>query len=362
MKAMILSAGLGERMLPLTMHAAKPALPLFNKAFAFHSVGYLRRFGIDEIAINLHHQPDSITEILKDGSGLGTKIYYSYEDDILGTAGGMKKVEDFLSSGTFIIMNGDFVSDIDLGRAIDQHRKRKALATLVVMKANSSEYSRLFIDDAMRVRAIGDDKGSFIFCGIHIIEPEIFQEIPAGRKLDINRDIYPRLIERGNRIQAYEHKGFWYEFGNLQRYIQGHRELAQHGLEFMRNILDLGEESCQPMRDNSCSGSVEGAGSCFLYSSAGATIAENTRFTGTIVMDKNCRIEKGASIHDSILHGNAVIGPDSVISGSIIGESVIIPPGTELRHAAVSPISPNEMQKVSFMDCERLGNLIMKRF
>src|SRR5882724_1656681 len=148
MRAMILAAGLGTRLYPLTCDRTKPAVPFLNKPIAAFSVEYLKQHGITDIVVNLHHQPDSVRQALGDGSEFGVKITYSYEPEILGTAGGLDKVRDFLSDDDFVVINGKLITDINLTEAIENHRKRQAIGTMVLRRNIKRErYSIVDVDD-----------------------------------------------------------------------------------------------------------------------------------------------------------------------------------------------------------------------
>src|SRR5258705_6800737 len=148
MRAIILAAGLGTRLYPLTCDRTKPAVPFLNKPIVAFSVEYLKLHGITDIVVNLHHQPDSVRQALGDGSELGVKLTYSYEPEILGTAGGLDKVRDFLSDDDFVVINGKIITDINLAEAIETHRNRKAIATMVLRHNPKHEhYSNVEVDD-----------------------------------------------------------------------------------------------------------------------------------------------------------------------------------------------------------------------
>jgi len=133
MKAMILAAGMGERMRPLTESRAKPSLPVLNRPIIVQTLAYLKGQGVDEAVINLHHHPESIRGLIGDGSRMGIKVQYSEEQTILGTAGGLKKAEaHFRNAGTFLMVNTDFVTDCDLAPAIAEHQKSGSRATLIL--------------------------------------------------------------------------------------------------------------------------------------------------------------------------------------------------------------------------------------
>src|SRR5262249_22789703 len=140
MKAMILAAGFGTRLWPLTEDRTKPAIPFLNRPLIAYAVEYLASYDIRDIIINLHHQPESIRRALGDGSHLGVKIQYSYEKEILGTSGALDYVRESLLDGDFIVINGKIITDIDLAAAVRAHRERDALATLVLKENTKREH------------------------------------------------------------------------------------------------------------------------------------------------------------------------------------------------------------------------------
>src|SRR5258708_4106651 len=140
MKAMILAAGFGTRLWPLTQDRTKPAIPFLNRPLIEYCVEYLRSYSLCDIMINLHHHPESIQRALGDGSDLGVSIQYSYEEEILGTSGALDRVRERLLDDDFVVINGKIITDIDLGDAIAAHRAQNALATLVLMENTKREH------------------------------------------------------------------------------------------------------------------------------------------------------------------------------------------------------------------------------
>src|SRR5262245_53333676 len=141
MKAMILAAGFGTRLWPLTVGRTKPAIPFLNRPLIAYTIEYLKRHGVEELIINLHHEPDSVRAQIGDGSDYGVRIDYSVEEpEILGTSGALDRVRDQLDKETFVVINGKIITDIDLGAAIAAHCDRKALATLVLLPNHKREH------------------------------------------------------------------------------------------------------------------------------------------------------------------------------------------------------------------------------
>src|SRR5712692_5191327 len=325
MKAMILAAGLGERMRPLTEGRAKPSLPLLNRPIIAHTLDYLKRFKISEVVINLHHHPESIRAVVGDGSRLGLKVHYSEEPVILGTAGGLKKAESFLREGEpFILINSDFVSDCDLEAAVRKHREAGALSTLVLAPPQpATDYGVVELGERERIvrisgRPAGEPDphaGRYIFTGIHILEPAILDEIPSGRKVEINSEVYPRLIASGRMIRGALHSGLWRELGTPQLYIDGSVALLKEGKD----------SALQPLRSSSTPGvyldrttlpkdaSLEPP----VLVGRGVTIGPRCSLQAAVVWD-GARIGDGARLSDCIVTSGVYVPPEVILSNKIV--------------------------------------------
>src|SRR5919106_1509950 len=188
MKAMILAAGYGERLWPLTADRGKPALPVLGKPLVGYVAEYLAQNGVTEALVNLHHRPESVRKSLGDGSQFGLHLEYVYEPVILGTSGGLDNARGFFQEGTFICVNGKIITDIDLHAAIETHRRQNALATLVLKRNTRRErFSIVETEDGLLARFSGmpqptdvggETDAPLMFTGIHILEPRIFEYIP----------------------------------------------------------------------------------------------------------------------------------------------------------------------------------------
>src|ERR1041384_374272 len=153
MRAMILSAGYGTRLWPLTEDRTKPAIPILGKPLVGYVAEYLARYGCEEIVVNLHHQPDSVKRALGDGSAFGVKLHYVFEPVILGTSGAIDNARSFLDRETFIVINGKIITDIDLNAALETHRRTRAIATLVLRPNRERErYSIVEVSDGRVTR------------------------------------------------------------------------------------------------------------------------------------------------------------------------------------------------------------------
>lgn len=248
---MILAAGYGTRLWPLTIDRAKPALPFMGRPLVGYVAQYLARYGCREIAVNLHHRPESVRAALGDGSSFGVRLEYVEEPVILGTSGALDNARAFFEDETFVVINGKIATDIDLDAALRTHRDAGALATLILRpNAARERYSTVEVRDGLvrgfgaspstsdnvgdalsvspkvkrddereGVRERSDGETPLMFTGIQILEPRIFDYIPRGVFSHSTVDVYPQAIARGEKIAAHVAGGKWYELSTIERYL-----------------------------------------------------------------------------------------------------------------------------------------------
>ncbi len=233
MKGMILAAGYGERLWPLTADRTKPALPVLGKPLVGYVAEYLAKHRISDVMVNLHHRPESVRAALGDGSRFGVRLQYVHEPVILGTSGALDNARDLLGSDTFVVVNGKIITDIDLNAAFETHRRTKALATLVlrrnvlrerfsIVETHHGLVTRFggmpdYPTETMNKTAMAD--APLMFTGIQILEPPIFDYIPRGVFSHSTIDVYPQAIAAAERIAAHIAGGSWYELSTLRRYL-----------------------------------------------------------------------------------------------------------------------------------------------
>ena len=243
MKAIILCAGKGERLIPLTNTLPKPMIPINNKPLLEYIIRLCKKHGIDDIAINTSYLPGKIREYFKDGSKFGVKIKYSFEPEMLGTAGALNNFRDFFtSSEPFLVIYGDNLTDINLKEMFNFHKEKRALATLFLHKQEMADEKTtsgavVFNSENMITHIIEnpDEKEKEFLknlpenkkltnSGIYILNPEILKFIPEGFS-DFARDIFPKLLQKGKKLFAYSFKCYFREIGQLQRYNLAKQEI-----------------------------------------------------------------------------------------------------------------------------------------
>jgi len=296
MKAMILAAGFGTRLWPLTEDRTKPAIPFLNRPLIAYSVEYLVSYGLSDIIINLHHQPESIKVPLGDGSPFGAHIHYSFEEEILGTSGAIDRVRDMLMDDDFVVINGKIVTDIDLDAAIREHRARQALATLVLKENRQREHFSIVETDERGyiTRFAGfpsptetDERAPLMFTGIQILSPRIFEYVPRDRFSHSTIDVYPQAMAAGEAVIAHITDGEWYELSTVDRYLEA-------SLLFMRK--------------------------------------QNLK----VVSATDTIIEKGADVEDAVLWERVIVERGARVRRAVLAAGVRVPAGTVIENSVVA--------------------------
>ncbi len=296
MRAIVLSAGFGTRLWPLTEDRTKPAIPILGKPLVGYVAEYLAAYGFDEIVVNLHHRPESVRTALGDGSRFGVKLHYVLEaPEILGTSGALDNTREFFDRETFLVVNGKIITDIDLKAALETHRKMKALATLVLLpNVRRERFSVVETEHGHITRFAGmpdpnaGGPAPLMFTGIHIMEPRIFDYIPRGVFSDSVTHVYPRAMANNEIIAAHVASGRWRELSTLQRYLD--------------ISLEMLKESGQPY-----------------------------------VAGSNSVVSKSAEVRDAIIWDNVEIGSGAVVTRSVLADNVRIAAGERVENSIVVP-------------------------
>ena len=359
---MILAAGLGERMHPLTTDRSKAALSVLNKPLVLRSVQYLARFGIHEVVINRHKHADSIAVALLGQTPPDTTIRFSDEAEILGTAGGIKRAAENFRDETFVVMNADFLSNIDLPSVIEAHKKSGRPATLVLTppgkhftgvvkrepksgRVLSIQPAPVIARDFSAVRQAPrpaprvvpvDETGPFEFTGLQILEPSVLDRIPAGRRSDLVRDLYMPLVAEG-KLGAILHTDFWWEFGTPERFLAGHAEILQKSLDNLRLLLP--EDDIQPGNPKGSAmlmtpGYISGPGFSALIDPT-AQVSPTAGFEGSVVIGPRCRVGAGARLTDSVVLDGSSVGDSSDLDRVVFGAGIQAPAHTRLFRCTI---------------------------
>jgi len=326
--AMLLAAGLGTRLRPLTSKIAKSMVPVLNKPSIFYSLDCLKRAGINQVIINLYHQGSQIKEYVKDGEKFGMQVLYSEEDRLLGTAGGLKKVEAYFKD-TFLILSSDGITNINLRKVIQFHRQKKALATVVLKKVKERFRYGVVLRNKEKeiIRFVEKPRWGEVFSdeintGIYVFEPEVFFYIPPGRTYDIGHQLLPSLIKRKERVCGYLIDNYWIDIGNLADYMKAQRDILEGKTEIeisgnkRRKGIWVGGNS-QISRSASLEPPVLIGDNCRIK--AKAKIGKYT------TIGHGAIIEKGARLKKCVLWNDVWVGEGAFLDNCILGHFSRIP-------------------------------------
>ena len=323
---MILAAGFGTRLFPLTIDRTKPAIPFLGKPLVGYVAEYVARFGFQDVVVNLHHQPESVKKALGDGSRYGVKIHYTLEEPkILGTAGALDNARHLLRDETFLIVNGKIITDIDISRALETHRKSGAIATMILKENILRERFTIVETENNLVTGFGNfpeplhstlttqTPVPLMFTGIHILEPRVFDYIPRGVYSDIVPTFYNPAIENGEKIAAHVSGGNWFELSTIPRYLD--ISLA------MMNGESVGTgENCRVSPDARVSNSVMWDN---VIVESGAKLNRAIIADGVTIKSGET-FENAAIVRAEMLRGCAEV-PEKALKGEYVGENYVVP-------------------------------------
>jgi len=304
MKALLLVGGQGTRLRPLTIHAPKSIVPIFNRPFLHYQLDLIKRVPeIDEVILSLNYQPRRIEEVFGTGRDAGIRIRYVVEPTPLGTAGAVRYAARGIED-TIVVFNGDVLTQVDLRGLIDFHRGRGAKATIVLTPVdNPTAYGLVETDAESNIlRFLEKPKLEEISCntinaGIYVLEPETFDRIPENVAWSIERSFFPSFIERGETFLASIYRDYWIDIGTPEKYMQVHRD-----------IMD-GRYLMPPFN----------GGHGIVWVSPGARIDPSVRLEGPLFVDEGCVVKAGARLGPyTVLGRGCQVEEDANISGAII--------------------------------------------
>lgn len=310
-RGLILAAGLGRRLFPLSLFRAKPAIPFLNRPLVLYSLELLRKAGVGEIVVNLHHLPETVRQAL--GASI-PDVVFSFEETLLGTAGAIGCRRELFGDRTLVVCNGKIYFEEDLAAVLRFHRETQAAVTLVVIPHRSEEgFSPVFVDDYGNVKGFAASSRSepapgeraFTFSGVHVLSAQVLDQISAGYSDSVG-DLYPRLLQQGYPVKAFTSQAYWCECSTPFRYLAKSMEvLARKGLD---KLLE------SPLQAR-CRGVIAGAG---------------------------VNVERGCLIENSVLWDDVEVSRNSSLRGAIIAAGVRLPPETHLQGAVVTPRLPSQ--------------------
>ncbi|MFH1581798.1 MAG: NDP-sugar synthase, partial [Pseudomonadota bacterium] len=287
-----MAAGYGTRLEPLTLAVPKPMVPIVNKPTMLHNIQLLRKYGVKEIAANIHYHPEQIKNFFGSGRLFDVKLSYSYEEELMGTAGGVKRMaEEFADIGsTFIVLSSDALTDINLRKLVEFHKKKNALVTMAMAEVeDTSPFGVLVVDKDGRIigfqekPAPEDAESRWVNAGIYVFEPEVLNFIPKGEFYDFGKQVFPELVKRGERVFGYKMIEYWSDVGNLSQYHKANADAMQGSV---RIRIPGRKVSSQTWMDK------------------GANVDKSAQFDGSIILGKRVHIGKNVKITGETIIGD----------------------------------------------------------
>jgi mannose-1-phosphate guanylyltransferase len=319
---MVLAAGLGTRLRPLTYEITKPMVPVLDRPVMEHIVDLLARHGIDQVIANLHYFPETISDYF------GDRLEYRVEPELLGTAGGVRACAQFFGSEPFLVISGDALTDIDLGALEERHRDSGGIATLAVKQvADPSEFGVVLHDGDGRITGFQEKPAAeealsdLANCGMYVFDPKIFDYFPARPFVDWATDVFPVLLENDVPFHIHNVSEYWNDVGSLSELqqgtfdaLRGELRLQVDGEEISPGVVVAGESPLRPDTE------VEGP----AWIGRDVQIGENVRLMGPIVIGDGVQIGAGAQLRGSIVFPGTEVAPASILIGAIVGHGGIL--------------------------------------
>ncbi len=322
-----MAAGLGTRLRPITHDLPKPVVPVCNVAIVEQLVRLLAAHGVDEVIANLHWFPEQVRGRLGPEATDGVEVTYEMEEELLGTAGGVRNVADFLTGtddDTFVVLAGDALTDVNLTALVEAHRANGGVATLAVKKvADVSEYGVIVTTPEGRIEGFQEKPdpaealSDLVNCMVYAFSPEIFDYFPADDPVDFALDVFPALLEHGVPFHVHEIDGYWNDVGTLREYLQGN-------LDAVSGAVDLPRLGGELSTDGGVPSGVEAAGDVevdgpVLFGS-GCTIGAGAKLTGPLVIGAGSKIGAGAQLKEALLLPGADVPAGSILARGIAGD------------------------------------------
>lgn len=310
---MILAGGLSTRLYPLTKQVPKPLVPVVGEPNAAHVIRYLKSYGFDEIAINVHYLSDMIVQALGDGSNFGVRLQYLHERELLGSAGAVEQMKSYLGAGPFVVVGCDDLTDLPLDKLLDFHAQKNAIASIGLVEREEVEQYGVVVTDGdgkivgfQEKPAKGTERSKLVNTGIYAFTPEIFEHIPPGVFYDFGKNVFPALQQAGAAFFGYDARGaYWCDIGTPS--------------EYRRATNDVLNGVFRVPGENALSSNV--------WISSRAHVAKDAVIVGPAVIGERARVDSGARVERSIIWQDAHVGANAVVRDAIVGMQFVVDPG-----------------------------------
>jgi mannose-1-phosphate guanylyltransferase/phosphomannomutase len=333
---MILAAGLGSRLRPLTTPLPKPLVPILNRPLLWHLIRQVREAGIHEIAINLHYRGEQIRRWLGRGQHLGVEVTYSEEAELLGSAGAVRRLRRFFGNQPALIVHGDILFDVDLTAVIQYHLSRAAQLTLVLHPAHHRySYGKIRVNAQGQIAQFVDQQAlgipgpliDTVFTGVQVLDPAVLDTIPATPVAVLTTDVYPDLLAQAWRVYGYLMCGYWSDIGTPRRYWETSMDViggrAGAAVDWSQD-QDAFRMISEPKERWSAAVHPP------VALAPGITVQSESFIGPEVIIGTGCELARGVRLMQSVLCPRVRFGREATIEGSIIMNDMTIPDGSHL--------------------------------
>jgi mannose-1-phosphate guanylyltransferase/mannose-1-phosphate guanylyltransferase/phosphomannomutase len=324
---MVLAAGLGTRLRPLTNEITKPMVPVLDRPVMEHIIDLLDRHGFEQVIANLHYFPDTIRD------HFGERLSYRYEPELLGTAGGVRACAEFFGEESFLVVSGDALTDIDLGSFAERHREAGGIATLAVKQVpDTREFGVVLHDREGRITGFQEKPepeealSELGNCGIYMFDPKIFDYFPERPFVDWAQDVFPTLLANDVPFHIHELREYWNDVGSLSELrratfdaLRGELHLEMEGEEVSPGVIVAGDPTDiarQLLQDTEIEGSA--------WIGRGVELGRGVRLMGPLVLGDGAKIGDRAQLRGSIVFPGTDIAADAILIDAIAGHAGIV--------------------------------------
>ncbi|MBR3628034.1 MAG: NTP transferase domain-containing protein, partial [Elusimicrobia bacterium] len=323
MQAVIMAGGFGTRLRPITCSIPKPMALVANRPMLSHIIELLKEHNFNDLTMMLYYQPEIIKNYFKDGKDLGVSIKYLRPEADLGTAGSVGFARENITD-TFLVISGDVLTDFDISKAIEFHKKKKAIATMVLTRVeNPLQFGVVITDKNGKVERFlekpswGEVFSDTINTGIYILEPEVFNYVPENTDVDFSKNLFPQLLKEGKALYGYIADGYWKDIGNHDEYRFAHYDILDEKVKI--NVL----------------GSKKKINGKTVILGKNSVIEDGVIVDDNVIVGDNTTIKKGAKIGKSVIGSNVVVEENALVLGSVIWNDVKIGQKASLKEVVI---------------------------
>ena len=332
--AVVLVGGKGTRLRPLTLSAPKPMLPTAGVPFLAHLLSRIRAAGITHVVLGTSYRAEVFEQYFGDGAEFGLDLEYVVEDEPLDTGGAIRNVYDRLRADDAVIFNGDILSGADLGALVGSHRDTGADVTLHLQRVDDpSRFGSVPTDETGRVTAFLEKTPNpptdQINAGCYVFRRSVIEGIPAGRRVSVERETFPGLLERGAHVHGFVDASYWLDVGTPEAFVRGSADLVR-GLAPTSALRGPAGEALVLDGANVMPGAEVTGGATI---GAGSEIAAGARIVGSVLFDR-VFVDEDAVVEDSVLGVGSRVGKGAVLRGVVLGDGASVGAGCELLSGA----------------------------